>query len=107
MRSRLVIQVVVVLAAAAGCSDADRSTRASVESGRLAVPWSPFVVAKGGGNAGAAPVKALPDEIRRIHSLNIESDVDGLAVRIAAGISSRLSALRVETVHDAPFDPTD
>lgn len=66
--------------------------------------WSEFVSSK---SAGAAPVWALPFELARVRTIDIQSDIDGLAGRIAAILNARGPALRARTVHDQIAEPSD
>ena len=98
----LAILLPFLCAAASGCANpgpAEPPPAAAAPD----VPWSEFVL----NNTGESPVKAIPGEIRRIHSLSIQSDVDGLAERIANALRAKHPALRVETVHDAPYEATE
>ena len=54
----------------------------SSNGGQCSQPhWSDFVSGK---STGAAPVRALPFELTPVRSIDIQSDIDGLAGRIAA-----------------------
>ena len=66
--------------------------------------WSEFVSSK---SAGATPVRALPFELAQVHSIDIQSDIDGLAGRIATVLHAKVPALRVRTVHDRASEPSD
>lgn len=66
--------------------------------------WSEFVSSKA---TGAAPVRALPFELGQVRTIDIQSDIDGLAGRIAAILNARGPALRVRTVHDQISEPSD
>lgn len=66
--------------------------------------WSEFVSSK---SAGATPVRALPFELAQVHSIDIQSDIDGLAGRIATALHAKVPALRVRTVHDRASEPSD
>ena len=66
--------------------------------------WSQFVNSK---SELAAPVFALPFELARVRSIDIQSDIDGLAGRIAAALKAQLPTLRVSTVHDRSSEPSD
>lgn len=66
--------------------------------------WSEFVSSK---STGAAPVRALPFELAQVRSIDIQSDIDGLAGRIAAILQAQVPALRVRTVHDRVSEPSD
>ncbi len=66
--------------------------------------WSEFVSSK---SAGAAPVRALPFELEQVRTIDIQSDIDGLAGRIAALLRANVPALRVRTVHDRASEPSD
>lgn len=66
--------------------------------------WTEFVSSK---SPGTAPVRALPFELVHVRSLDIESDIDGLAGRIAAALKVRAPSLQVRTVHDTVSEPSD
>jgi hypothetical protein len=66
--------------------------------------WSEFVNSK---SPGAEPVRALPFELAQVRSIHIQSDIDGLAGRIAAALKAQLPDLRVRTVHDRSSEPSD
>jgi hypothetical protein len=66
--------------------------------------WSEYVSSK---STGAAPVRALPFELGQVRAIDIQSDIDGLAGRIAAILNARVPALRVRTVHDQISEPSD
>jgi hypothetical protein len=65
--------------------------------------WSEFVSSK----SGAAPVWALPFELEHVRTIDIHTDIDGLAGRIAAILKARVPGLRVRTVHDQISEPSD
>jgi hypothetical protein len=75
-------------------------------NGRQCSPpqWSEFVSSK---STGAAPVPALPFELTQVRTIDIQSDIDGLAGRIAAILNARGPGLRVRTVHDQVSEPPD
>lgn len=66
--------------------------------------WSEFVTSK---SAGATPVRALPFELAQVHSIGMQSDIDGLAGRIAAVLHAKVPGLRVRTVHDRGSEASD
>jgi hypothetical protein len=66
--------------------------------------WSEFVSSK---STRAAPVRTLRFELAQVRTIDIQSDIDGLAGRIAAILNARGSALRVRTVHDRISEPSD
>lgn len=66
--------------------------------------WSQFVTSK---SERAAPVLALSSELARVHSIDIQSDIDGLGGRIAATLKAQVPDLRVRTVHDRTSEPSD
>jgi hypothetical protein len=59
--------------------------------------WTELVT---GNSRRATPVAALPSELARVRSISIQSDIDGIARRIAATLTARIPALRVTTVND-------
>ena len=59
--------------------------------------WSEFVKSKA---AGASAVLALPFELNDVQSIDIQSDIDGLASRIASALKAKVPQLRVGTVHE-------
>jgi len=77
----------------------------SSNGGQCSQPhWSDFVSGK---SMGAAPVRALPFELTQVRSVDIQSDIDGLAGRIAAILQARVPSLRVRTVRDQISEPSD
>jgi hypothetical protein len=73
--------------------------------GQCAVPhWSDFVRAK---SEDGSPALGLPYELSQVRSIVIQSDIDGLASRIAKALSSKVPTLQISTVHDPPSVPPD
>ena len=66
--------------------------------------WSDFVRSK---SKGAEPVLALSFEFGQVRSIRIQSDIDGLAGRIAARLRAQVPDLRVSTVHDRVSEAPD
>ena len=58
-------------------------------------------------STGAAPVRALPFELAQVRSIDIQSDIDGLAGRIVVLLRTNVPAMRVRTVHDRDSEPSD
>jgi hypothetical protein len=94
--SALMIPATTVVLAKAGESPNDRPC--------VQPQWSQFVNSK---SERAAPVLALPFELARVRSIDIQSDIDGLAGRIAATLKAQVPDLRVRTVHDRTSEPSD
>ncbi len=75
-------------------------------SGRRCVQpqWSQLVSGK---STGATPVAALPSELAHLRSINIQTDIDGIARRIAGILNAQVPALHVTTVHDRTSEHAD
>jgi hypothetical protein len=66
--------------------------------------WTELV---SGNSTGATPVSALPSELAHVRSIDIQSDIDGLARRIATILTAQIPSLRVATVNDRTSEHAD
>ena len=65
--------------------------------------WSEFVK----GHATETPVLALPFELAQVRTIDVQTDIEGLAGRIADILHAQVPGLRVRTVHDPVSGPSD